>query len=250
MNENNSLLEIRNLSVSYGNIKAVREISFNVHEGELVTLIGANGSGKTSILRAISGMTPFTGAITYLSESLSGTPAHRVVARGIAHVPEGRGIFGNLTVLENLRLATWQNKDKSDIEKRFEYVFNLFPRLKERLRQPGGTLSGGEQQMLAVARALMSKTRMLLLDEPSMGLSPKLSQEIFRMFREINKEGVTILLVAQNANMALQLASRGYVLEAGSIIFSGTGQELRDNPIVRQAYLGTGTDRIQPPNSH
>ena len=249
MNENNILLEIRNLSVSYRNIKAVREISFTVGEGELVTLIGANGSGKTSILRAISGMTPFTGTITYLGKGLSDTPAHKIVALGIAHVPEGRGIFGNLTVIENLRLATWQNKDKTDIERRFEYVFGLFPRLKERLRQPGGTLSGGEQQMLAVARALMSKTRLLLLDEPSMGLSPKLSQEIFQMFREINSEGMTILLVEQNANMALHLASRGYVLEAGSIILSGTGQELRDNPIVRQAYLGTGAERIQPPNA-
>jgi len=167
-------------------------------------------------------------------------PAHKIVSLGMAHVPEGRGIFGNLTVLENLRLATWQNKDKSDIARRFEYVFSLFPRLKERMKQPGGTLSGGEQQMLAVARALMSRTRLLLLDEPSMGLSPKLSQEIFQMLGEISKEGMTILLVEQNANMALRLASRGYVLETGNIIFSGTGRELRDNPIVRTAYLGTG----------
>ena len=239
MNENGNVLEIRNLSVSYGNIKAVREISFGVGEGELVTLIGANGSGKTSTLKAISGIAPFTGTITYRGRSLSGTPAHKIVYLGIAHVPEGRGIFGNLTVLENLRLATWQNKDKSDIARRFEYVFSLFPRLKERMRQPGGTLSGGEQQMLAVARSLMSRTRLLLLDEPSMGLSPKLSQEIFQMLHEISKEGMTILLVEQNANMALRLASRGYVLETGSIIFSGTGRELRDNPIVRTAYLGS-----------
>ena len=241
MNENSNLLEIRNLSVSYGNIKAVREVSFGVGEGELVTLIGANGSGKTSILKAISGITPFTGTITFNGRSLSGIPAHKIVSLGIAHVPEGRGIFGNLTVLENLRLATWQNKDKSDIARRFEYVFSLFPRLKERMKQPGGTLSGGEQQMLAVARALMSRTRLLLLDEPSMGLSPKLSQEIFQMLGEISKEGMTILLVEQNANMALRLASRGYVLETGNIIFSGTGRELRDNPVVRTAYLGTGT---------
>jgi len=240
MNENSNLLEIRNLSVSYGNIKAVREVSFGVGEGELVTLIGANGSGKTSILKAISGITPFTGTITFNGRSLSGIPAHKIVSLGMAHVPEGRGIFGNLTVLENLRLATWQNKDKSDIARRFEYVFSLFPRLKERMKQPGGTLSGGEQQMLAVARALMSRTRLLLLDEPSMGLSPKLSQEIFQMLGEISKEGMTILLVEQNANMALRLASRGYVLETGNIIFSGTGRELRDNPIVRTAYLGTG----------
>lgn len=240
MKENGNVLEIKGLSVSYGNIKAVREISFVVGEGEIVTLIGANGSGKTSILKAISGIVPFKGTIIYDGRNLSGTPAHKIVSLGIAHVPEGRGIFGNLTVLENLRLATWQNKEKSDIARRFEYVFDLFPRLKERMRQPGGTLSGGEQQMLAVARALMSRTRLLLLDEPSMGLSPKLSQEIFQMIRAINKEGVTILLVEQNANMAFHLASRGYVLETGSIIFSGTGVELKDNPIVRTAYLGTG----------
>jgi branched-chain amino acid transport system ATP-binding protein len=240
MKENGNVLEIRGLSVSYGNIKAVREISFVVGEGEIVTLIGANGSGKTSILKAISGIVPFKGTIIYDGRNLSGTPAHKIVSLGIAHVPEGRGIFGNLTVLENLRLATWQNKEKSDIARRFEYVFDLFPRLKERMRQPGGTLSGGEQQMLAVARALMSRTRLLLLDEPSMGLSPKLSQEIFQMIHAINKEGVTILLVEQNANMAFHLASRGHVLETGSIIFSGTGVELKDNPIVRTAYLGTG----------
>lgn len=240
MKENGNLLEIRDLSVSYGNVKAVREISFDVGEGGIVTLIGANGSGKTSILKAISGIVPFKGTIIYGGRNLSGTPTHKIVSLGIAHVPEGRGIFGNLTVLENLRLATWQNKEKSDIARRFEHVFELFPRLKERIKQAGGTLSGGEQQMLAVARALMSRTRLLLLDEPSMGLSPKLSQEIFQMIHAINKEGVTILLVEQNANMALHLASRGHVLETGSIIFSGTGLELKDNPIVRTAYLGIG----------
>lgn len=241
MNGRENLLEVKNLLVSYGNIKAVREISFTVREGELVALIGANGSGKTSILRAISGMAPFTGTITYHGRNLANVHAHKIVSLGIAHVPEGRGIFGNLTVLENLRLATWQSKDKAETAKRFEYVFNLFPRLKERLKQPGGTLSGGEQQMLAVARALMSRTQMMLLDEPSMGLSPKLAQEIFQMLGEISREGMTILLVEQNANMALQLASRGYVLEAGSIILAGTGRELIDNPIVRTAYLGTGS---------
>lgn len=241
MNARENLLEVKNLSVSYGNIKAVREISFTVREGELVALIGANGSGKTSILRAISGMAPFTGTITCHGRNLANVHAHKIVSLGIAHVPEGRGIFGNLTVLENLRLATWQSKDKDETAKRFGYVFNLFPRLKERLKQPGGTLSGGEQQMLAVARALMSRTQMMLLDEPSMGLSPKLAQEIFQMLGEISREGMTILLVEQNANMALQLASRGYVLEAGSIILAGTGRELVDNPIVRTAYLGTGS---------
>jgi branched-chain amino acid transport system ATP-binding protein len=184
------------LSVSYGNIKAVREISFTVGRGTCY-LNRRKRLGKTSILRAISAMAPFTGTITYHGRNLANVPAHKIVSLGIAHVPEGRGIFGNLTVLENLRLATWQSKEKAETAKRFEYVFNLFPRLKERLKQPGGTLSGGEQQMLAVARALMSRTQMMLLDEPSMGLSPKLAQEIFQMLGEISREGMTILLVEQ-----------------------------------------------------
>jgi branched-chain amino acid transport system ATP-binding protein len=240
MSTRDKLLEVTNLSVLYGNIRAVKDISFSVQKGDIVALIGANGSGKTSILKAISGMVPFKGTIAYEGRNLSGMPEHEIVSLGIAHVPEGRGIFGNLTVLENLKIATWQCKDKEDIARRFEYVYNLFPRLKEREKQSGGTLSGGEQQMLAVARALMTRARMMLLDEPSMGLSPKLTQEIFDLLGEIRKAGITILLVEQNANKALHLASQGYVLEVGSIILSGTGQELIGNPLIKTAYLGTG----------
>lgn len=233
-----TLLEVRDLAVKYGAISAVRGISFEVHEGEIVTLIGANGAGKTSTLHAVSGTVEYTGAILFRAQSLRNVPAHMIVARGIAHVPEGRGIFGNLTVMENLRIATWQRKDKAGISRDLELVFEFFPRLKERIGQPGGTLSGGEQQMLAVARALMSSGTMLILDEPSMGLSPLMVQEIMGILSRINKEGKTILLVEQNANMALHIASRGYVLETGAITLSGTGEELRGNPLVREAYLG------------
>ena len=232
------MLEVRDLAVQYGAISAVKGISFEVNPGEIVTLIGANGAGKTSALHAISGTVAYTGTILYKAQNLRGIPAHMIVAMGIAHVPEGRGIFGNLTVMENLRIATWQRKDKVGVRHDFERVFEFFPRLKERVKQPGGTLSGGEQQMLAVARALMSNGTLLILDEPSMGLSPLMVQEIMNMLSRINKEGTTILLVEQNANMALHIASRGYVLETGIITLSGTGQELRGNPRVREAYLG------------
>ncbi len=232
------MLEVRDLAVQYGAISAVKRISFEVNTGEIVTLIGANGAGKTSALHAISGTVAYTGAILYKAQNLRGIPAHMIVAMGIAHVPEGRGIFGNLTVMENLRIATWQRKDKVGVRRDFERIFEFFPRLKERMKQPGGTLSGGEQQMLAVARALMSNGTMLILDEPSMGLSPLMVQEIMNMLSRINKEGTTILLVEQNANMALHIAHRGYVLETGIITLSGTGQELRGNPLVREAYLG------------
>jgi branched-chain amino acid transport system ATP-binding protein len=232
------ILEATNLTVSYRGIHAVRDVSLQVTEGEIVTLIGANGAGKTSILRAITGMTPYKGNIIFRGQDLRKVPAHAIVASGIAHVPEGRGIFGNLTVMENLSLATWQRKDKDSIRSDYEHIFDLFPRLKDRRSQLSGTLSGGEQQMLAVARSLMSKAMMLLLDEPSMGLSPLLANEIFSMLYKINKEGTTILLVEQNANMALHLASRGYVLEAGNIILSGSAEELKGNPLVRDAYLG------------
>lgn len=231
-------LQVRDLAVQYGAISAVKGISFEVHGGEIVTLIGANGAGKTSALHAISGTVEYTGSISYKAQDLRKIPPHLIVARGIAHVPEGRGIFGNLTVMENLRIATWQRKDKAGIRQDFERVFEFFPRLRERVSQPGGTLSGGEQQMLAVARALMSRGTMLILDEPSMGLSPLMVQEIMSILSRINKEGTTILLVEQNANMALHIASRGYVLETGSITLSGTGEELRGNPLVREAYLG------------
>lgn len=235
---NGAYLSIQDLSVSYGNIKAVKNISFDVREGEIVTLIGANGAGKSSTLRAISGVIPYSGQIVYKGTSLYKIPADRIVGLGIAQVPEGRGIFGSLTVFENLKLATWQRKDKAEINRDYERVFAIFPRLQERKSQLGGTLSGGEQQMLAVARALMSRGRMMLLDEPSMGLSPVLVREIFRVIKEINASGTTVLLVEQNANMALRTAQRGYVLETGTIVFSGSGDELLHDNRVREAYLG------------
>ena len=229
---------VQNLTVAYNNIGAVNEVSFDVREGEIVTLIGANGAGKSSILRAISGLIPYSGAITYRGDDLKQIPADKIVARGIAQVPEGRGIFGNLTVLENLKLATWQRKDKEQIAQDFERTFTLFPRLRERGKQLGGMLSGGEQQMLAFGRALMTDAQMLLMDEPSMGLSPVLVRDIFQTIAEINNAGKTILLVEQNANMSLHIASRGYVLETGRIVLSGTGKELMGNPRVKEAYLG------------
>ena len=238
MNHPDLLLSVANLSVSYDSIKAVDDISFEVARGEIVTLIGANGAGKSSILRAISCMIPYQGSIAYAGKDLKNIAADQIVAAGIAHVPEGRGIFGNLTVMENLKLACWQRKDKMKLAQDFDRVFELFPRLRERGKQLGGMLSGGEQQMLAVGRALMTDARMLLLDEPSMGLSPVLVRDIFKIIREINQAGKTILLVEQNANMSLSIASRGYVLETGSIVLSGAGKELTGNPRVREAYLG------------
>jgi branched-chain amino acid transport system ATP-binding protein len=232
------ILSVHNLKVAYGAIQAVRDISFDVGEGEIVTLIGANGAGKSSTLRAISGVAAYTGQITYRGQDLRRIPADRIVAAGLAQVPEGRGIFGNLTVLENLKLATWQRKDKAGLRKDYERVFTIFPRLNERKNQLGGTLSGGEQQMLAVGRALMSRAQMLLLDEPSMGLAPVLVRDIFQVVTEINQAGVTMLLVEQNANMALRTAHRGYVLETGTIALAGTGQELLGDPRVKEAYLG------------
>jgi branched-chain amino acid transport system ATP-binding protein len=238
MNSNGMILSVENLTIAYGNIRAVDDISFEVYEGEIVTLIGANGAGKSSTLRAISGIVPYSGRITYRQQDLRSVPAHQIVAMGMAQVPEGRGIFGNLTVMENLKLATWQRRDKGDILKDYERVFGLFPQLKNRTNQLGGTLSGGEQQMLAVARALMSKSRTMLLDEPSMGLSPVLVRDIFHIIVDINKAGTTVLLVEQNAYMALSVASRAYVLETGKIILSGSGKELLGDPRVREAYLG------------
>jgi branched-chain amino acid transport system ATP-binding protein len=232
------ILAVSNLRVSYDSIQAIDNISFNVDRGEIVTLIGANGAGKSSILRAISGLIPYSGSITYSGKDLKNIAADQIVAAGIAHVPEGRGIFGNLTVLENLKIATWQLKDKEQITKNFESVFSLFPRLRERRKQLGGMLSGGEQQMLAFGRALMTDAQTLLLDEPSMGLSPVLVRDIFKIIQDINQAGKTILLVEQNANMSLHIASRGYVLETGRIVLSGTGKELTGNPRVKEAYLG------------
>jgi branched-chain amino acid transport system ATP-binding protein len=234
-----NLLSIEDLHVAYGNILALRGISIEVREGEIVTLIGANGAGKSTLLRAISGIVPIrSGRITFDSINLGSIPAHGIVKIGVAHVPEGRGIFANLTVLENLKLSTWSRKDRNNIQKDYRRVFELFPRLSERQGQLAGTLSGGEQQMLAVARALMTRGRLVLLDEPSMGLAPLLVQEIFQIVREINATGTTILLVEQNARQALGLAHRGYVLETGVLTVSGTSEELMNNPNIKAAYLG------------
>ena len=242
------LLEVRDLRVNYGNIAALHGISFHVEEGEIVTLIGANGAGKSTTLMTISRQIPYVaelggkvtgGSIAYQGEDLLKYRPHQVVGKfGISQVPEGRRIFGNLTVLENLKLATYARKDKAQIEKDFQRVFEIFPRLEERKQQRGETLSGGEQQMLAVGRALMTRGRLMLLDEPSMGLAPVLVRDIFETLKEINEQGTTVLLVEQNANMALKLASRGYVLETGSVVLEGTSAELAANPEVKKAYLG------------
>jgi len=232
------LLSVRNLAVYYGSIHAVKGVSFEVRENEIVTLIGANGAGKSSILRAISGLVPYKGDILFEGINLKNYSADDLVGLGITQVPEGRGIFGNLTVSENLKLATWKRKDPKTIKADYDRVFTLFPRLKEREKQPAGTLSGGEQQMLAVGRALMSHGRLILLDEPSMGLAPVLVRDIFHILREINQSGTTILLVEQNAYMALHVAREAYVLETGSIVLSGPSRDLLGNPTVKNAYLG------------
>jgi len=239
MNSKGELLSILDLQVAYGNILALQGISLEVREGEIVTLIGANGAGKSTLLRAISGVVPIrSGKINFGGADLGTVPAHRIVELGVAHVPEGRGIFANLTVLENLTLATWSRKDRQNLRQEYQHVFDLFPRLAERQAQLAGTLSGGEQQMLAVGRALMTRGRLLLLDEPSMGLAPVLVREIFQTLREINSAGTTILLVEQNARQALKLAHRGYVLETGRLTVAGPADELMDNPSVKAAYLG------------
>jgi len=242
------LLEVKNLQVNYGNIKALHGISFSVDEGEIVTLIGANGAGKSTTLMTISRQIPYVaelggqvvgGSITYQGQDLLRYQPHQVVSKfGIAQVPEGRRIFGNLSVLENLMLATFARRDKAQIDKDLKRVFEIFPRLEERKRQSGETLSGGEQQMLAVGRALMTRGKLMLLDEPSMGLAPVLVRDIFNTIKEINAQGTTVLLVEQNANMALKLAHRGYVLETGDIVLEGTSEELAANPEVKKAYLG------------
>ena len=233
------MLKIENLHVSYGGIKALRGISLEVPDGKIVTLIGANGAGKSTTLRTISGLVKAdSGSITYDGQELLGKPINKILEAGVAQSPEGRRVFANLTVLENLKAGAYLRKDKDGIEKDIKWVYELFPRLEERNWQLAGTLSGGEQQMLAMGRALMSNASMLMLDEPSMGLSPLLVQEIFDIIRDIHKEGMTILLVEQNAQMALSVADRAYVLETGRIVMDGTGAELLTNERVRSAYLG------------
>ncbi|MBI4911679.1 MAG: ABC transporter ATP-binding protein [Acidobacteria bacterium] len=234
-----SLLRLEQVSVAYGAIRALHGVDLEVREGEIVSLLGANGAGKSTILRAVSRMLPLQGGDILLGgRSVRATPAHELVALGVAHVPEGRGIFPSLTVQENLALATWTRRERRHVEEATRRVFRLFPRLAERRTQAGGTLSGGEQQMLAVGRALMTGCRLLLLDEPSMGLSPLLVREVFRAFQEINAEGTTLLLVEQNAHMALKIAHRGCVLENGRIVLEGPAAELAGHPRVREAYLG------------
>ncbi|MDX9954592.1 MAG: ABC transporter ATP-binding protein [Anaerolineae bacterium] len=234
-----ALLEVSDLFVSYGAIRALHGLTFYVDEGEIVTLIGANGAGKSTTLKTISGLLrPDRGEIVYDGQAISRAGADAIVRLGLIHVPEGRRIFAPLTVRENLEMGAFTRKDKQEVAESLEQVFKLFPRLKERVAQTGGTLSGGEQQMLAVGRALMSKPRLLLMDEPSMGLAPILVEEIFNIIQEINKLGVTILLVEQNAHMALSVANRGYVLETGSIQLTGPAQALAADPQVQEAYLG------------
>ena len=232
-----TLLHIENLQVRYGGIEAVKGVSFDVHEGEIVTLIGANGAGKSSTLRSIAGLKkPSGGKIVFRGDDLTGRDATDIVKKGITLVPEGRRIFADLTVLENLKVGAYLRKD--DISEDIQWVYDLFPRLKERSWQLGGTLSGGEQQMLAVGRALMSRPRLMMMDEPSLGLAPLIVKDIFTIIKEINKQGVTILLIEQNANMALKTADTGYVMETGRITLSGSGQELLTNEGVKAAYLG------------
>ena len=235
---NDTILSIENLQVRYGGIEAVKDISFDVKEGSIVTLIGANGAGKSSTLRSISGLVkPASGKIVFRGDDITGFNPTEVVKKGITLVPEGRKIFPDLTVLENLKLGAFLRND--DISGDIQWVYELFPRLKERSWQAGGTLSGGEQQMLAVGRALMSRPKLMMMDEPSLGLAPIVVQDIFKIIREINNQGVTVLLIEQNANMALKIADYAYVLETGSITVSGTGDELLNNDAVKKAYLGS-----------
>ena len=233
------MLRLETVNVFYGAIHALRNVSITVNAGEVVTLIGANGAGKSTTLRAITGLlTPKSGRVVFEGEEITGVPAHRRVARGISMAPEGRGIFANLTVLENLEMGAYLKKDRLAIKQDLEYGFTLFPRLKERIKQPAGTLSGGEQQMLAIARALMSHPKLLLLDEPSLGLAPLVCHTIFSTIDEIKAAGMTLLVVEQNANAALKHSDRGYVLETGNVILEGVAAAIASDPRVREAYLG------------
>ena len=233
------MLKIDTIHVYYGAIHALKGVSLEVKAGEIVTLIGANGAGKSTTLRTVSGLlAPKSGGISFLGENIAGTPAHEIVKRGISQVPEGRRIFAEMSVQENLEMGAFTRKDKAGVAQDFDIVYNRFPRLKERRKQQAGTLSGGEQQMLAMGRALMSRPKLLLLDEPSMGLAPLLIKEIFSIIEDINREGTTVLLVEQNANMALSIAHRAYVMETGRITLQGAAKELAASEDVRKAYLG------------
>ncbi len=239
MSDAPAMLEVKNLHVAYGAIKAIQGVNLTVRKGQIVTLIGANGAGKTTTLRAISGMVrPSSGTITLDGRPIGGMPSHQMVRMGMAHAPEGRGIFANLTVAENLELGAYIRRDKAGVAEDREKALTLFPRVRERLKQNAGTLSGGEQQMLAIARALMARPSLLLLDEPSLGLAPQIVQTIFKIIRDINSTGTTILLVEQNAHMALRVAHHAYVLEVGSITMEGPAAELAASDEVRKAYLG------------
>ena len=233
------MLEVKDLHVSYGGIHALRGINMEVPDGKIVTLIGANGAGKSTTLRTISGLVKAgSGSVTYNGEEILGTPINTILERGLAMVPEGRRVFTNLSVLENLKIGAYLRKDKAGIQKDIDWVYELFPRLQERSWQMAGTLSGGEQQMLAVGRALMSRPKLMMMDEPSLGLAPLVVKGIFEIIREINRQGVTVLLIEQNANMALKTADLAYVLETGEITLKGTGAELLTNEAVKRAYLG------------
>ncbi len=239
MLNHSNMLAVKNLNVYYGTIHALHDVGFEVAEGEIVTLIGANGAGKTTILHSLSGLIPSKAEdITFMNQTLIGVSANKIVERGLAQVPEGRRIFANLSVMENLEMGAYTRRDKHNVKKDYEQVFSSFPRLKERIHQIAGTLSGGEQQMLAIGRTLMSRPKLMLMDEPSMGLAPLLVKEIFSIIEEINKNGTTILLVEQNAHMALSIAHRAYVLETGKIVLEGPAGELAQNEQVKKAYLG------------
>lgn len=239
MTQSTNLLELRQLQVSYGGIRAVRGVDLHVEEGELVSLIGANGAGKSTTLRAICGLEPVAGGdIIYAGASIAGQQSYMLVRQGLVMVPEGRGIFGQLTILENLAMGGYTRTDSAQVRRDIDHVFELFPRMAERRYQSAGTLSGGEQQMLAMGRAMVSKPRLLLLDEPSMGLAPLMIEKIFDVVRTISSEGVTILLIEQNAKLALETSRRGYVMESGEIILHGPSEQLLDDPKVRAAYLG------------
>jgi branched-chain amino acid transport system ATP-binding protein len=233
------MLKIKGLQVNYGGIQAVKGVDLEIGQGELVTLIGANGAGKTTTMKAITGLKPYAaGDIEYLGESIKGVPSHELLKRGLAMVPEGRGIFARMTIVENMQMGAYLRNDNEGIKADVDRMFGFFPRLKERATQLAGTLSGGEQQMLAMARAIISKPRLLLLDEPSMGLSPIMVEKIFEVVREISAEGITVMLVEQNARLALQAANRGYVMDSGVVTMSGDAKQMLDDPKVRAAYLG------------